>query len=145
MERRDSSLPFRGSPRSSSSLPSLTLPFETHKQHNGSADEETTAPRSPKTLGRSQSRAETHRTVVLFLSGPEEQKLRFQGADHSAALRGPVPPNNPRRTRRCRAAPTGWTALRVALGRHRSAKVGSGPAVRPVVGGAAARPARRPP
>jgi hypothetical protein len=29
---------------------------------------------------------------VLFLSGPEEQKLRFQGADHSAALRGPFPP-----------------------------------------------------
>ena len=27
---------------------------------------------------------------VLFLSCSEEQKLRFQGKDHSAALRGPV-------------------------------------------------------
>ena len=32
------------------------------------------------------------RTPVLFLSCLEEQKLRFQGADHSAALRGPFPP-----------------------------------------------------
>ena len=32
---------------------------------------------------------DSDRTVVLFVSDPEEQKLRFQGADHSAALRGP--------------------------------------------------------
>jgi hypothetical protein len=34
-------------------------------------------------------RQPTGRTVVLFVSDPEEQKLRFQGADHFAALRGP--------------------------------------------------------
>src|ERR1035437_5720974 len=32
------------------------------------------------------------RDTVLFLSYPEEQKLRFQGADHFAALRGPSSP-----------------------------------------------------
>ena len=31
---------------------------------------------------------DSDRTVVLFVSGPEEQKLRFQGADHFAALCG---------------------------------------------------------
>jgi hypothetical protein len=36
------------------------------------------------------------RTVVLFLSDPEAQKLRFQGEDHSAALRGPSRPGGPR-------------------------------------------------
>ena len=46
---------------------------------HGSASEETIAPGSPKPWGgKRQSKPETHRTSVLFLSGPEEQKLRFQ-------------------------------------------------------------------
>ena len=45
---------------------------------------------------------DSDRTVVLFVSDPEEQKLRFQGADHSAALRGPFPPGSWR---------VGWAGL----------------------------------
>ena len=36
---------------------------------------------------------EPRQDSVLFLSCLEAQKLRFQGADHFAALRGPVRPN----------------------------------------------------
>src|ERR1039458_2849253 len=64
---------------------------------HGSASEETTAPGSPKPWGgKRQSKPETHRTSVLFLSCPEAQKLRFQGADHSPPLRGPFRPKNPK-------------------------------------------------
>src|ERR1035437_7776099 len=42
--------------------------------------------------------------TVPFLSCPEAQKLRFQGAAHSAALRGPFSPKS-KRTKLCRAAP----------------------------------------
>src|ERR1039458_8579669 len=72
---------------------------------HGSASEETTAPGSPKPWGgKRQSKPETHRTSVLFLSCPEAQKLRFQGADHFAALRGPFPPKTQKnQTMPCRA------------------------------------------
>jgi hypothetical protein len=56
------------------------------------------------------------RTVVLFVSGPEEQKLRFQGADHFAALRGPFR----LKTKRTRPSPrlVPWVLFRWSLGRR---------------------------
>ena len=87
------------------------------------------------------------RDTVPFLSCPEAQKLRFQGARATPLRCAALSRPKPKRTRLCRAAPTGWTALRVGLGRHRSAKVGAGPAVRPVGGWRSRRclPCRCPP
>src|ERR1035441_5385856 len=61
-------------------------------------------PGSPKPWGGKSQSKETQRTSVLFLSCSEAQKLRFQGAAHSAALRGPFSPKI-QRTKLCRAAP----------------------------------------
>ena len=86
------------------------------------------------------------RTSVLFLSCPEAQKLRFQGAGHSAALRGPFPPK-PKRTKLCRAAPCRAHRLDRAPGSLGAAtgppKLGPGlpPARWEAGGAAAARPA----
>ena len=59
------------------------------------------------------------RDTVPFLSCPEAQKLRFQGARATPLRCAALSRPKPKRTRLCRAAPTGWTALRVGLGRHR--------------------------
>src|ERR1017187_5898804 len=100
-------------PERSFRLPFLREVQEARRCH-GSASEETIAPGSPKLWGgKRQSKAEPDNCPVLvrprraktgqlsgsaflFLSGPEEQKLRFQGADHSAALRGPFRPKSPK-------------------------------------------------
>src|ERR1035441_2744919 len=66
----------------------------------------TTAWGRPKpTPGRKKpAEGEKRRDTVPFLSCFEAQKLRFQGAAHSAALRGPFSPKI-QRTKLCRAAP----------------------------------------
>ena len=125
-------------------------------QPNAGAEE---PPTSWREAGETQSQSRRQRQdTVLFLSGIEEQKLRFQGGSHSAALRGSFRLASSKVAGPCRVgaggAPTSdvgrshngqappppsrtlspnWTVGRSAVERHRLLRVERRPGSYPVL------------
>ena len=81
---------------------------------------EGTTARATKTPGRKQPiEGGNRQDTVLFLSDPEAQELRFQRREPTSLRCVALSRPKPKRTKLCRAAPTGWTVRRVGWDHHR--------------------------